>query len=141
MLIIKAVHALWYASAGISVIGAIEHDQLIAYCAAGVAIGSVITSGLLAAYHKVRQAQREEDAEDLKKQIEQLKILARAQAQLEERITAIENRAICISEQLKVRSNAVDVLFGQINDKADTMMKLFDELKCPLLKDSTKCQG
>jgi hypothetical protein len=86
------------AGAGGGVAGALSHDQLLAWAGAGIAVGSAFVTAIVAAYHKYREARRDEDTKDRRSQLEDIRSLARAQAELEARIGRAEIAATSLSE-------------------------------------------
>jgi hypothetical protein len=85
------------AGAGGGVAGAISHDQILAWSGAAIAVGSAMVTGLVAAYHKIREARRDEDAKDRHSQLEDIRALTRAQTEIEARIGRAETAATALT--------------------------------------------
>jgi hypothetical protein len=89
------------AGAGGGVAGAISHDQLLAWAGAGIAVGSACVTGVVAAYHKYREARRDEDTKDRRSQLDDIRALARTQTELEARISRAEKAASALTEAVE----------------------------------------
>ena len=74
------------------VIGALAHDELMTWTGAMIAVGSAVLSAAVAAYHRFREACRDEDAADRKILLDDMQALTRVQVELEIRINQAETR-------------------------------------------------
>ncbi|MGC8640027.1 MAG: hypothetical protein ACP5XB_09150 [Isosphaeraceae bacterium] len=86
------------AGAGGGVAGAISHDQILTWSGAAVAVGSALVTAAVAAYHKYREARRDEDTKDRRSQLEDIRKLTRVQADLESRISRSETAVTSLSD-------------------------------------------
>jgi hypothetical protein len=92
MRIIESIRIFAAAGGAGGVVGALTHDQILTWTGATIAVGSAILSAAVAAYHKLREARRDEDAADRKIQLDDIRALTRVQVELEIRISQAETR-------------------------------------------------
>lgn len=86
------------AGAGGGVAGAISHDQILTWSGAAIAVGSALVTAAVAAYHKYREARRDEDTKDRRSQLDDIRALTRVQAELEARIGRAETAATALTQ-------------------------------------------
>jgi len=84
----RQIHLLTGFGAGGSIFGALDHDALIAWAGAGVAIGGFLLSAGITWYHKIREATRNEDAADRARETESLREQVALQRDLTHRVAA-----------------------------------------------------
>ncbi len=92
MRIFESIKILAAAGGAGGVVGALTHDQILTWTGATIAVGSAVLSAAVAAYHKLREARRDEDAADRKIQLDDIRALTRVQVELEIRICQAESR-------------------------------------------------
>jgi len=92
MRIFESIRIFAAAGGAGGVVGALTHDQILTWTGATIAVGSAVLSAAVAAYHKLREARRDEDAADRKIQLDDIRALTRVQVELEIRITQAESR-------------------------------------------------
>jgi len=88
------------------VVGALTHDQILTWTGATIAVGSAVLSAAVAAYHKLREARRDEDAADRKVLLDDIRAMTRVQVELELRISNSE-----------IRLNEVEILIDRVRCK------------------------
>lgn len=87
--------------AGGSVLGALTHDQVMTWCGTAIAVGSALITGLVAAYHQIRAARRDEDAKDRRQLLDETREMARSQYALEARIKEAEKKAVELARRIE----------------------------------------
>ncbi len=92
MRIFESIRIFAAAGGAGGVVGAFTHDQILTWTGATIAVGSAVLSATVAAYHKLREARRDEDAADRKVQLDYVRTLTRVQVDLEIRISQAETR-------------------------------------------------
>jgi len=95
----RQIHLLTGFGAGGSIFGALDHDALIAWAGAGVAIGGFLLSAGITWYHKIREATRNEDAADRARETESLREQVALQLDLTHRV-AVNTEKQAISERM-----------------------------------------
>ncbi len=88
------------------VVGVLTHDQILTWTGATIAVGSAVLSAAVAAYHKLREARRDEDAADRKVLLDDIRAMTRVQVELELRISNSE-----------IRLNEVEILIDRVRCK------------------------
>ncbi len=99
----RLIPATCYAAAAGSVVGAISESELITWTGAIIAVGSAVVTAVLAGYHKLREAARDERAKDQQQQradraadqqqqLEDVRAFGRAQIEMETRIASAAKR-------------------------------------------------
>src|SRR5208283_4698610 len=88
------------------VVGALTHDQVLTWTGATIALGSAVLSAAVAAYHKLREARRDEDTADRKALLDDIRAMTRVQVELELRISHAETRL-----------NEVEILIDRVRCK------------------------
>ncbi len=97
----RVLSGLCYGSAAGSILGAISHDQVVAWTGALIAVGSALVTAGLPVYHRLREARRSEDAADRARVLEDVRALTRVQVEMEGRIAADGRRLNEIEAQME----------------------------------------
>lgn len=98
---LKSIAVVTATTAVGSIWAAIDRDALVAWGGAILALVGASTSGMIAIYHRMREAARSENALDHAQALEEIRALARVQIELEMRIASAEDQCTELSTRIE----------------------------------------
>ncbi len=134
LVIIESLPRICYVSTAVVLVSAVTHEQILTWIAVGIAVSSSCVTALIANYHRIRQAKRDEDSADRRLMLDDLRAIVRTQIEMESRMQKM-------SRFIEDKAQSADDRFIEIEKKTSDLLKNFDRSACrfPLPDGTAKC--